>query len=203
VSKCRLRGSQEIKVAKDGRGIRLLHNAAAGASGIFSLDSAVGFHHNRATTRWIDAMPALPGFHNHGPFSSLHKYGWMSAKAIAGWARDERRATLIISKQKSKKIFNVYRIYLISTKRMTARLRESGKGGFSPPLRPSTFCLSGGAEGRRSYGRTRSGGCEGGGRLLKFDVCWDAAVCAVSAGGFFSVWDGVRKTNDRRPVLSA
>jgi hypothetical protein len=46
-------------------------------------------------------------------------------------------------------------------------------------------------------------GCEGGGRLLKFDVCWDAAVCAVSAGGFFSVWDGVRKTNGQRPVLSA
>ena len=52
----------------------------------------------------------------------------------------------------------------------------------------------------------------GGQRLLKFDVCWDAAVWAVSAGGFFSVWDGVRKTNvwhgarktsDWRPVLSA
>jgi dihydrolipoyl dehydrogenase len=34
-------------------------------------------------------------------------------------------------------------------------------------------------------------GCEGDGRLLKFSVCWDAAVCAVSAGGFFSVWDNV------------
>ena len=39
------------------------------------------------------------------------------------------------------------------------------------------------------------GGCEGGERLLKFLVCWDAAVCAVSAGGFLSVWNGVRKTN--------
>jgi hypothetical protein len=55
-------------------------------------------------------------------------------------------------------------------------------------------------------------GCEGGHRLLKFDVCWDAALCAVSAGGFFSVWDGARKTNvwhgarktnDWSPVLSA
>src|SRR5439155_5002151 len=36
-------------------------------------------------------------------------------------------------------------------------------------------------------------GCEGDGRLLKFNVCRDAAVCAVSAGGFFSVWDDVRK----------
>jgi hypothetical protein len=40
------------------------------------------------------------------------------------------------------------------------------------------------------------GGCEGGVRLLKFLVCWDAAVCAVNAGGFFYVWNGVRKTND-------
>jgi len=78
--------------------------------------------------------------------------------------------------------------------------------------RPSPFRLSEGAEQQPSGGRTGSGGCEGGGRLLKFDVCWDAAVCAVSAGGFFSVWDGVRKrafemafvkTNGRRPVLSA
>src|SRR2546421_671151 len=46
-------------------------------------------------------------------------------------------------------------------------------------------------------------GCEGGERLLKFVVCWDAAVCAVSAGGFFSVWEGVRKADRRRPVLSA
>jgi hypothetical protein len=39
------------------------------------------------------------------------------------------------------------------------------------------------------------GGCEGGGWLLKFCVCWDAAVCAISAGGFFSVWNGVRNAN--------
>src|SRR5258708_17848082 len=52
--------------------------------------------------------------------------------------------------------------------------------------------------------RTQLGrGCEGDGWLLKFNVCWDAAVCAVSAGGFFSVWDDVRKANARRPVLSA
>src|SRR6266403_2352062 len=31
------------------------------------------------------------------------------------------------------------------------------------------------------------GGCEGGAPLLKFLVCWDAAVCAVSAGGFLYV----------------
>ena len=51
--------------------------------------------------------------------------------------------------------------------------------------------------------RQSGGGCSGGGRLLKFNVCWDAAVCAVSAGGFFSVWEGVRKADRRRPVLSA
>jgi hypothetical protein len=55
----RLRESQEIKAAKDRRSIVLLHDAAAGTSGILSLDFAVGFHENRATTRWIDAMPAL------------------------------------------------------------------------------------------------------------------------------------------------
>src|SRR5882672_10549899 len=31
------------------------------------------------------------------------------------------------------------------------------------------------------------GGCEGGAPLLKFHVCWDAAVCAVSADGFLYV----------------
>src|SRR5258705_11049525 len=67
------RGSQEIKVAKGGRGITLLQNAAAGASGILSLDSAVGFHNNCATARWIDAMPGPPGFHNHGPFPPFTK----------------------------------------------------------------------------------------------------------------------------------
>ncbi len=33
----------------------------------------------------------------------------------------------------------------------------------------------------------RGGGCEGGAPLLKFIVYWDAAVCAVSAGGFLYV----------------
>jgi hypothetical protein len=42
----------------------------------------------------------------------------------------------------------------------------------------------------------KGGGCEGDVWLLKFCVCWDAAVCAISVGGFFNVWDGVRKTND-------
>ena len=45
--------------------------------------------------------------------------------------------------------------------------------------------------------------CEGDGRLLKFVVCWDAAVCAVSAGGFFSVWDCARKTDVRDGVRKA
>jgi len=73
VSEHRLRESQEIKVAKNGRGISFLHNAAAGAPRILSLDFAVGLNQNRATTCWIEAMPALAGFHDHGPFSSLRK----------------------------------------------------------------------------------------------------------------------------------
>jgi hypothetical protein len=105
LGECRLRDSQEIKVAKDGRGITLLHHAAAGASRILSLDSTVGFHENRATTRWIYAMPALTRFHDHGPFPPFGKNDWMSAKAIAGQARDERTATIITSKPKSKKYF--------------------------------------------------------------------------------------------------
>src|ERR1700737_4377083 len=116
VSVHRLRESQEIKVAKDGRGITLFHNAAAGAPRILSLDFAVGFNQNHATTCWIDAMPALPGFHDHGPFSSLRKNDSMSAKAIAGWARVKRGTKIIIGKQKSKKNFAVYRTYITSTK---------------------------------------------------------------------------------------
>src|SRR5713101_5760320 len=68
LSKYRLSGFQKIKIAKRGRGVSLLHNAPAGATWILPLDLAVGFHQNSATTRWIDAMPALPGFHDHGPF---------------------------------------------------------------------------------------------------------------------------------------
>ena len=45
--------------------------------------------------------------------------------------------------------------------------------------------------GRSSFA---GGGCERGAPLLKFLVCWDAAVCAVSAGGFLYVWRDVRKT---------
>src|SRR5712692_9018766 len=67
LSKCRLREFQKIKIAKYGRRISLFHDSAAGAAGILSLDLAVGFHQNSATTSWIDAMPALPGFHDHGP----------------------------------------------------------------------------------------------------------------------------------------
>ena len=84
VKECRLSDFQEIEVAENGRRIALLHDAATGASRVLSLDFTVGFHLYRATTRWIDAMPALAGFHDHGPFSSLRKNGWMSAKAIAG-----------------------------------------------------------------------------------------------------------------------
>ena len=47
--------------------------------------------------------------------------------------------------------------------------------------------------------RQSGGGCSGGGRLLKFNVCWDAAVCAVSADGFFSVGMAFRKRTSADP----
>ena len=169
-----------------------------------SLDFAVGFHHNRATTRWIDAMPALPGFHDHGPFSSLSKNGWASAKAIAGWAGDHQGAKISISKLKSKRHFNAKPTYRLSTNgSSTGGLRGAESTGVRCifallaliPLRIRATSMP--------QKQCRGKGCEGGERLLKFVVCWDAAVCAVSAGGFFSVWEGVRKADRRRPVLSA
>jgi hypothetical protein len=53
--------------------------------------------------------------------------------------------------------------------------------GFSATRQEGT---GGSRAGRRSFA---GGGCEGGAPLLKFLVCWDAAVCAVSAGGFLYV----------------
>jgi len=37
----------------------------------------------------------------------------------------------------------------------------------------------------------------------KICVCWDAAVCAVSVGGFFSVWSNLRMAKGWRPVFLA
>ena len=56
----RLRVSQKIKIAKDGRGIALLHDVPTGATRILSLNFASYFNEDRATARGIDAMPALP-----------------------------------------------------------------------------------------------------------------------------------------------
>src|SRR5712691_11493436 len=162
-------------MAKDGRGIALLHSAAAGASGVLSLNFAAGFHQNRATTRWIDAMPALPGFHDHGPFSSLSKNGWASAKAIAGWAGDHRRAQISISKLKSKRHFDATLTYILSTNRSsTGGLREHKALVFavsSPCWRSCHSRIRATSMPQKQY---RGKGCEGGERLLKFVVCWDA-----------------------------
>jgi len=128
----------------------------------------------------------------------------MSAKAIAGWARDLHRAKISMSKLKSKRNLNVNLTYILST-------NGSSTGGFRGTERAGVRCIFAplaliqlGTRATRMPRKQYGGkGCEGGERLLKFDVCWDAAVCAVSAGGFFSVWDGVQKANRRRPVLSA
>jgi hypothetical protein len=171
-----LRKFWKIKGPKNGRGIVLFHNAAAGASGIFSLDFVVGLHQNNAATSWNDATPALTGFHDHGPFPPF-------ARTIECPPRQSQVGPVICGELS-----------------WTASLRTVGTGcvrhtfAFSGHLCPQKRCAS---------SRPRPGeSCEGSGRLLKFVVCRDAAVCAVSAGGCFSVWDGARKADARDGVCN-
>src|SRR5258708_33485607 len=81
-------------------------------------------------------MPAFAGFHDHGPFSSLRKNDWKFAKAIVGWAQYEWGTKISISKQKSKKNFNVYRIYVTSTNGGGSTVSAGENGAYSPNLRP-------------------------------------------------------------------
>src|SRR5258708_35343296 len=120
VSEHRLRESQEIKVAKNGRGISFLHNAAAGAPRILSLDFAAGFNQKHATTCWIEAMPAFAGFHDHGPFSSLRKNDWKFAKAMVVCAQPKWVPRIIIIKQTFNKNWTITVHYVTRT-----HMRES------------------------------------------------------------------------------
>jgi hypothetical protein len=81
----RLVEMQKIEVAKDGRRIRLLHNAAAAAAGVFPFSFAAYFNQNRATAPRIGAMPAFSGLHHHGPFPPFARTTGIFAKAISGW----------------------------------------------------------------------------------------------------------------------
>jgi hypothetical protein len=56
---CRLVHVEKVEIAKNRRRVVFLEDAAAGAAGILPLHLTVDFNKNGATTRWIDAMPAL------------------------------------------------------------------------------------------------------------------------------------------------
>jgi hypothetical protein len=89
---------EKVEVAKNGRGIVFLEDAAAGAAGILSLHLAVDFNKNAATARWIGAMPSLSRLHMHGPCPPFAKTAGMSARAISGWARDKWEENVSMSK---------------------------------------------------------------------------------------------------------
>jgi hypothetical protein len=82
-SQLRIRELQKIHVAKDRRRKVFLHRAAASAAGIPPLDFTARFDENGATAAGIGAMPAFPGFHDHGPCTSLGKSGWNVRKGDA------------------------------------------------------------------------------------------------------------------------
>jgi hypothetical protein len=75
-SQLRFRELQKIEVAKDRRRKDFLHHAAASATGIPPLDFTARFDEQGASAGSIGAMPAFPGFHDHGPCTSLRKSGW-------------------------------------------------------------------------------------------------------------------------------
>lgn len=66
-----LRKAEEIEVLEEGGRVLLFHRAAAGAKRISPLGLAGGLYENRAAAYGIGAMPALTGFHQHVPRSSL------------------------------------------------------------------------------------------------------------------------------------
>jgi hypothetical protein len=75
-SKLRFRELQKIKGAKDRRRKVFLQHAAASAAGIPPLDFTGSLDEHGATAGGIGAMPAFPGFHDHGPCTSFRKSGW-------------------------------------------------------------------------------------------------------------------------------
>jgi hypothetical protein len=57
--------AQKLKIGEIGRRIFLLHGRAAGTARITSIDITVRLNQDFEVTRWIDAMPLFPCFHDH------------------------------------------------------------------------------------------------------------------------------------------
>jgi hypothetical protein len=74
---------QKIQATKDRRRKVFLQDAAASAAGIPPLDFTGSFDEHGATAGSIGAMPAFPGFHDHGPCTSPGKSGWNVRKGDA------------------------------------------------------------------------------------------------------------------------
>jgi hypothetical protein len=81
--KLRFRELQKIQATKDRRRKVFLQDAAASAAGIPPLDFTGSFDEHGAPAVGIGAMPAFPGFHDHGPCTSLGKSGWNVRKGDA------------------------------------------------------------------------------------------------------------------------
>jgi hypothetical protein len=82
-SKLRFRELQKIQATNDRRRKVFLQDCTASAAGIPPLDFTGSFDEQGATAGGIGAMPAFPGFHDHGPCTSLGKSGWDARKGDA------------------------------------------------------------------------------------------------------------------------
>jgi hypothetical protein len=82
-SQLRFRELQKIHVAKDRRRKVFLQDFAASAAGIPPLDFTGSLDEHGATAGSIGAMPPFPGFHDHGPCTSLGKSSWDARKGAA------------------------------------------------------------------------------------------------------------------------
>ena len=80
-----LRKSKKIEVLKNRWSIFLLHEAAAGAARILSVNIAGSLHKNRAAARRIHALPVLPRFHVHSLVSPFPGVAGMCAKDFSVW----------------------------------------------------------------------------------------------------------------------
>jgi hypothetical protein len=81
--KLRFRELQKIQAAKDRRRKVFLQDSAASTAGILPLDFTARFDEQGASAGGIGAMPAFPGFHDHGPCTSLRMSGWDARRGDA------------------------------------------------------------------------------------------------------------------------
>jgi hypothetical protein len=101
-SQLRFRELQKIQAAKDRRRKVFLQDAAASAAGIPSLNFTGSFDEHGAPASGIDAMPAFPGFHDHGPVPPFTKAVEMPAKAVQCRPLLILVSNICMSKYKSK-----------------------------------------------------------------------------------------------------